>query len=101
LPWRHFHGIGARHNPSADCSVYPGIPRWHSDCDGKEMTMRETTDGRYVEVIENEWWDTTGTALVDDDEIESYLEANPRVGIMVRETSAEMAERETGSPRLH
>jgi tRNA uridine 5-carbamoylmethylation protein Kti12 len=63
--------------------------------------MRETTDGRYVEVTENEWWDTTGTALVDDDEIESYLEANPRVGIMVRETSAEMAERETGSPRLH
>jgi hypothetical protein len=76
------------------------MPRRQSGLN-KEIAMRETTDGRYVEVSKNEWWDTTGISLVGDDEIDGYLDANPRVGIQIRETTAEMAERVTGSPRLH
>jgi hypothetical protein len=44
----------------------------------------ETTDGRFVKVDDNAWWDTTGVDLVTEDDIERHMIAN-RVGIVVFE----------------
>lgn len=44
---------------------------------------RETTDGRYVEVGNDEWWDTTGIDLVSEAIVELHMIVNPGVGIVV------------------
>jgi len=49
----------------------------------RRVTLSEkTTDGRYVKIEPNVWWDTTTVELLTDEEIEKYLDANPGVGIM-------------------
>jgi hypothetical protein len=44
---------------------------------------RATTDGRYVEVAPEEWWDTTGVEIVPETVVEAHLDRNPRVGVVV------------------
>lgn len=50
----------------------------------KEYVSIVTTDERYVKVDEGRWWDTTGIDVVDEAEVDAYMAANPRVGVMVR-----------------
>lgn len=50
---------------------------------------RETTDGRYVEVAKNEWWDTTGIDIVPKEVVDRYCLTNS-VGIVVLEVDDEM-----------
>jgi hypothetical protein len=50
----------------------------------------ETTDGRYVKVADDEWWDVTGVDLVPDSVVEAYMQAN-RVGWIVTELPDEDA----------
>lgn len=40
-----------------------------------------TTDGRYVRVSPDAWWDATGTDLCSNDVVDAYLDANPTVGV--------------------
>jgi hypothetical protein len=48
-----------------------------------------TTDGRYVKVDEDKWWDTTGIDTVPEQVVNEYMKANPRVGVIVRELAEE------------
>ncbi len=43
-----------------------------------------TTDGRFVKVGEDEWWDTTGTDIVPDVVVDDHMRCNS-VGTMVVE----------------
>jgi hypothetical protein len=52
----------------------------------RAVKRTETTDGRYVEIGEDEWWDTTGVESVDGRTVEAYMAAN-RVGWTVVEES--------------
>lgn len=49
---------------------------------------RETTDGRYVQVDDSEWWDTTGIDIVSEAVVDEYLRRN-NVGIVTIETVEE------------
>jgi hypothetical protein len=44
----------------------------------------ETTDGRYVKISEDEWWDTTGVEIVLEHVVDAYVMANP-LGIVIIE----------------
>ena len=52
-------------------------------------TRFETTDGRYVEVAVNEWWDTTGIDIVPKEVVDRYCLANG-VGIVELEVDDEL-----------
>lgn len=50
---------------------------------------RETTDGRYVEVAINEWWDTENTDILPKEVVDRYCLANG-VGIVVLEVDDDL-----------
>jgi hypothetical protein len=52
------------------------------------LQRHETTDGRYVKVGEDEWWDTTGVEIVPARVVDDYMAAN-RVGCVVIEVPDE------------
>lgn len=48
-----------------------------------EHTFRETTDGRYVKIADDQWWDTAGIDIVPESVVDAHIDANPGVGIVV------------------
>lgn len=46
---------------------------------------RETTDGRYIEVDNDAWWDTDGIEIVPESTVILHMIANPRVGLVILE----------------
>jgi hypothetical protein len=55
-------------------------------------THRETTDGRFVEVDSDCWWDATGVSLVEESFVDEYLADHPNVGIVMIDEDDPMAD---------
>jgi len=50
-----------------------------------EAWTLETSDGRYVKVGDDEWWDKAGVDIVPEHAVDAYMADNPKVGIAVIE----------------
>jgi hypothetical protein len=46
--------------------------------------MRETSNKRFVEEGDLQWWDTDERILVNANELSSYLKSHPKVDIVIR-----------------
>jgi len=56
---------------------------WPTSSDPSKVSA-ETTDGRFVRIDHDEWWDTTGIDIVPQWKVDLYLEQNPGVGLISR-----------------
>lgn len=59
------------------------LDRWEKASQLDRKARAWTTDGRYMELSLNEWWDTDGTDIVDEATVDAHMAANPGVGIML------------------